>query len=52
MKAWCELREAWHALKGAWRWAKITDAEFVKRAEQIGRGQQARQLVTEDVAMP
>ena len=52
MNAWCELRETWPELRGAWRWAKITDAEFVKRAEQIGMGQQTLELVTEDVAMP
>lgn len=49
MNAWCELREACLELRGAWRWAKITDAEFVKRAEQIDMGKQARELVAKDL---
>ena len=28
-------------------WAEITDAEFVERAEQIGMGRAARELVAE-----
>ena len=41
--------KAWFALRKAWMWAEITDAEFVERAEQIGMGRVARELVAEDV---
>ena len=41
--------KAWFALRKAWVWAEITDAEFVERAEQIGMGQGRGELVAEDV---
>jgi hypothetical protein len=44
--------QAWFALRKAWMWAEITDAEFVERAEQIGMGRVARDLVAEDVTTP
>jgi hypothetical protein len=42
MKAWLELRKAWV-------FARISDAEFIERAEQTGVGRLARQLVAEDL---
>jgi hypothetical protein len=40
MKAWLELRTEWG-------WAITSDAEFIERAEQIGMGRCARELVAE-----
>jgi hypothetical protein len=40
MKAWLELREEWG-------WAAISDAEFIERAEQIGMGRCAREVVAD-----
>jgi hypothetical protein len=44
--------KAWFALRKAWVWAEITDAEFVERAEQIGMGRVARELVVADATTP
>ena len=44
--------KAWFALRKASVWAEITDAEFVGRAEQIGMGRVARELVAKDVTTP
>ncbi|HET9689458.1 MAG TPA: hypothetical protein VFP79_20000 [Pseudolabrys sp.] len=41
-KAWLELREEWG-------WANISDAEFIERAERIGMGRYARELVAEEL---
>jgi hypothetical protein len=42
MKDWLELRKAWVC-------ARISDSEFIERAEQTGMGRLARQLVAEDL---
>jgi len=44
-KVWCELRKAW-------MWAEISNAEFIERAEQIGVGRVASELVAEDATTP
>jgi hypothetical protein len=41
--------EAWFELRKAWVWAELTDAEFVERAEQIGMGRVARELIAKDL---
>jgi hypothetical protein len=42
MKAWLELRKAWVC-------ARISDAEFIERAELTGMGRLARQFVVDDL---
>jgi hypothetical protein len=42
MKAWLELRQAWVC-------ARISDAEFIERAEQTGTGRLASQFVVDDL---
>jgi hypothetical protein len=41
--------EARRELREAWEWTEISDAEFADRAEQIGMGRQARQLISKDL---
>jgi hypothetical protein len=52
MEAQRELREVWRQLRRAWEYAKITDAEFVERAEQIDMDRLAWDMVAKDLAMP
>jgi len=47
-----DLREAWRQLRRAWECAKISDAEFVCRAEQMDMGRPAREMVAKDLAIP
>ena len=42
MKVWLELRKAWVC-------ARISDAEFIERAELAGMGRLARKFVAEDL---